>query len=311
MIDVDYRVGSMTLRELRYLVALADLGHFGRAAEACHVSQPTLSTQLKKLEEFLGVTLFERTNKVLHVTPIGEQIVAKARRMLAEAESIIELGRQRVGPLIGPLNLGVIPTLSPYLLPWLLPALRDAYPELKLTVHEDLTDRLIERLKAHKIDAALFALPIDEAELDALPLFEEPFFFACPPGHTLAKAKTVKQSDLRRQRLLLLADGHCLRDQALAVCGFAEAPPEDEGTDFRAASLETIRQMVAAGMGCTLLPAMAFGSARDHRIEVRPLAAKATRCIGLAWRKTYPKTADLKLLANVIRGNLPAAVRAA
>ena len=311
MIDVDYRVGSMTLRELRYLVALADLGHFGRAAEACHASQPTLSTQLKKLEEFLGVTLFERTNKALHVTPIGEQIVAKARRILAEAESIIELGRQRVGPLTGPLNLGVIPTLSPYLLPWLLPALGDAYPDLRLIVHEDLTDHLIERLKAHKIDAALVALPIDEEEVDTLALFDEPFFFACPPGHALAKAKTVKPSDLRRERLLLLTDGHCLRDQALAVCGLAEAPPEDEGTDFRAASLETIRQMVAAGMGCTLLPAMALGSAEDHRIEVRPLAAKATRCIGLAWRRSYPKAADLNLLANVIRGNLPPAVRAA
>ncbi len=311
MIDVDYRVGSMTLRELRYLVALADLGHFGRAAEACHVSQPTLSTQLKKLEEFLDVTLFERTNKVLHVTPIGKQIVAKARRILAEAESIAELGRRRVGPLTGPLNLGVIPTLSPYLLPWLLPALKDAYPHLRLIVHEDLTDHLIERLKAHKIDAALFALPIDEQDLDTLALFDEPFFFACPPGHSLAKAKTVKPSDLRRERLLLLTDGHCLRDQALAVCGFAEAPPEDEGTDFRAASLETIRQMVAAGMGCTLLPAMALGSAEDRHIEVRPLAAKATRCIGLAWRTTYPKSADLKLLAKVIRGNLPPAVRAA
>src|SRR5271170_346349 len=152
IIDAGYRSRSMTLSELRYIVALADHGHFGRAADACHVSQPTLSTQLRKLEEFLGVILFERTNKALHITPVGEQIVATARRMLAEAESIVELARQKTGPLTGPLNLGVIPTLSPYLLPWLLPALKKAWPDLRLIVHEDLTNHLLERLKAHRID---------------------------------------------------------------------------------------------------------------------------------------------------------------
>lgn len=309
MIDIDYRVGGMTLRELRYLVALADRGHFGRAAEACHVSQPTLSTQLKKLEQFLGATLFERTNKTVRITPIGERILAKARRILTEAESIIELGQQAAGPLIGPLNLGIIPTLGPYLLPWLLPALNDSHPDLRLIVHEDLTDHLLGRLKAHRIDAALLALPIEKENLDTLPLFDEPFFFACPPDHALAKAKEVKQSELRKEHLLLLTDGHCLRDQALAVCGFAEAPPEDEGTDFRAASLETIRQMVAAGMGCTLLPAMALGSTEKSPFEVRPLAAGASRRIGLVWRSTYPKAADLECLAHVIRGNLPSVVR--
>jgi len=301
----------MTLRELRYLIALADHGHFGRAAQACHVSQPTLSTQLRKLEEYLGATLFERTNKALHITAVGEQIIAKARRVLAEADSIVELARRKAGPLIGPLNLGVIPTLSPYLLPWLLPALKDAYLELKLIVHEDLTDHLLERLKAHRIDAAILALPIQEDELETLPLFDEPFRFACPPGHPLARAKAVKVSDLRKARLLLLTDGHCLRDQALAVCGFAEAPPEDEGTDFRATSLETIRQMVAAGMGCTLLPAMALASGQDQQLEIRPLADNASRRIGLVWRRTYPKTADLESLAKVIRGALPPTVQAA
>jgi LysR family hydrogen peroxide-inducible transcriptional activator len=311
MIDFDYRAGLMTLRELRYLVALADHGHFGRAAEACHVSQPTLSTQLRKLEEYLGATLFERTNKALHITPIGEQIVAKARRVLAEADSIVELARRKAGPLSGPINLGVIPTLSPYLLPWLLPALKDAFPELRLIVHEDLTDHLLERLKAHRIDAALLALPIDENELEALPLFDEPFFFACPPGHPLARAKAIKTSDLQKEHLLLLTDGHCLRDQALAACGFDEAPAEDEGTDFRATSLETIRQMVAAGMGCTLLPAMALGSGQDHHLEIRPLAGEASRRIGLVWRKTYPKAADLECLADVIRRTHPPSVRPA
>jgi len=301
----------MTLRELRYLVALADHSHFGRAAETCHVSQPTLSTQLKKLEEFLGVILFERTNKALHVTPIGEEIVARARRVLAEAESIIEIAHQKTGPLAGPLNLGVIPTLSPYLLPWFLPALGDAYPDLRLIVHEDMTDHLLERLKAHRIDAALLALPVDEEDLETVPLFDEPFFFACPPGHPLARAQAVKTSDLRNEHLLLLTDGHCLRDQALAVCGFAQAPPGDEGTDFRATSLETIRQMVAAGLGSTLLPAMALGGGHDPHMEVRPLSAKASRRIGLVWRRSYPKATDLGCLAEAIRHVLPPTVHAA
>ena len=301
----------MTLRELRYLVALADHGHFGRAAEACHVSQPTLSTQLRKLEAYLGATLFERTNKTLRVTPIGEKIVAKARRVLVEADSIVELARLKAAPLTGPLNLGIIPTLSPYLLPWLLPAINEGYPDLRLIIHEDLTDHLLERLKTHKIDAALLALPIEEAELEMLPLFDEPFFLACPTGHPLAGVETIKDADLRAVHLLLLTDGHCLRDQALAVCGYDKAPPEDDGTDFRAASLETIRQMVVAGMGCTLLPAMALGSGPDHQLEIRPITGEASRCIGLVWRRTYPKVADLECLADITRHSLPPTVQMA
>ncbi len=301
----------MTLRELRYLIALADLGHFGRAAEACHVSQPTLSTQLRKLEGFLGVTLFERTNKALRITPIGERIVAKARRILAEADSIVELARHQGAPLSGPLSLGVIPTLGPYLLPWLLPVLGAAFPELRLVVHEGLTDHLLGRLRSYRLDAALLALPVEGADLGATALFDEPFLFACPPGHPLARARTVRQSDLRGERLLLLTDGHCLRDQALAVCGLARAPGEDQAADFRATSLETIRQMVAAGMGCTLLPAMAVGIPGERPIEVRPLAVEASRRIGLVWRASYPKGDELELLAEAIRGHLPEAVRAA
>ena len=299
----------MTLRELRYLVALADHGHFGRAAAACHISQPTLSTQLKKLEEALGVTLFERTNKALHVTPVGVEIVARARRVLAEADAIVALARRETGPLSGPLALGVIPTLGPYLLPWLLPALKAAYPGLRLVVHEHLTDPLLERLSAYRIDAALVALPIEQEELIAEPLFDEPFYLVCPPGHRLCGTIAVGQADLRREPLLLLTDGHCLRDQALAVCGQRDRPANG-GSDFRAASLETIRQMVAAGMGCTLLPALALGD-EDQPFAVRPLAVEATRRIGLVRRKSYPQADDLERLAEVIRGNLPAAVRAA
>ena len=259
----------MTLRELRYLVTLADYRHFGRAAEACHISQPTLSTQLKKLEDDLGVVLFERTNKALHITPIGRKIVDQARRVLAEADAIVELSRETTVPLVGPLTLGVIPTLSPYLLPWLVPLLKRAYPDLRLILCEDLTDDLIDRLRAHRIDTALLALPITGQDLEIRPLFDEPFFFACPRDHPLAGAKTVSDVDLRRQRLLLLTDGHCLRDQALAVCGQREAPVEDNGADFRATSLETLRQMVAAGMGSTLLPALAVACAEDQAFPDR------------------------------------------
>ena len=300
----------MTLRELRYLVALADLGHFGRAAEACHVSQPTLSTQLKKLEDSLGVTLFERTNKTLRITPIGEQIVAKARWVLAEADSILELARRRSGPLTGPLDLGVIPTLGPYMLPWLLPPLERDYPDLSLVVHEDLTERLVDQLKAHRIDVALMALPVNDGELNALPIFDEPFFLVLPQGHRLIGARAVGQSDLRQEHLLLLREGHCLRDQALEVCSFENLPGGSRGTDIRAASLETICRMVDAGMGCTLLPAMALTGAGHHTFEVCPLDAEAFRRIGLVWRQSYPRALDLQYLTETIRRNLPGSVRA-
>ena len=300
----------MTLRELRYLVALADLGHFGRAAQACHVSQPTLSTQLRKLEESLGVTLFERTNRRLHVTPTGKRIVARARGMLSEADAIVALARSRAAPLTGPFDLGVIPTLGPYLLPWLLPPLERAYPDLRLVVHEDLTEHLLERLRAHRIDAALLALPVEDGQLDTLPLFDEPFYLALPPGHRLAGTNAAaSQSDLRREHLLLLSEGHCFRDQALAVCGFETPPDRSPGTDVRATGLETIRRMVAAGMGCTLLPAMALSGDEGREFEVRPLDIGACRRIGLAWRQSYPRPADIECLAGAVRDHLPSSVR--
>jgi LysR family hydrogen peroxide-inducible transcriptional activator len=301
----------MTLRELRYLVALADFGHFGRAAEACNISQPTLSTQLKKLEGTLGVVFFERTNKTLYITPIGRRIVDQARKVLADADALVELSRETAAPLAGPLTLGVIPTLGPYLLPWLLPLLKHAYPDLRLILHENLTDDLIQRLRSHRIDAALLALPIKGEDLETRPLFDEPFYFACPREHPLAQAKTVSDVELRREKLLLLTDGHCLRDQALAVCGQREAPIENETGDFRATSLETLRQLVAAGMGSTLMPALAVAGGEDQGFAVRPLTTGASRRLGLVWRRAYPKGADLDLLASLIREGLPPAVHAA
>ncbi|MEX2642130.1 MAG: LysR substrate-binding domain-containing protein [Acetobacterales bacterium] len=315
----------MTLRELRYLVALADHGHFGRAARACHVSQPTLSTQVRKLEAFLGVALVERTARGPQLTPVGARVVARARQALAEADAIVALAQQAAAPLSGPLSLGVIPTLGPYLLPWLVPALRRAWPALQLAVHEDLTARLAERLADHHLDAALVALPLDEMpDAGVEPLFDEPFFLAMPPDHRLARLARVREADLDSlradDRLLLLAEGHCLRDQALAACRRVEAPGMPEGGDFRAASLETIRQMVAAGMGCTLLPALALGGApcgpaayeeRGAALATRPIeAAGASRRIGLAWRRSYPRADDLRRLAETIRAALPRGVTA-
>jgi LysR family transcriptional regulator, hydrogen peroxide-inducible genes activator len=298
----------MTLNELRYVVAVAEHRHFGKAARACCISQPTLSTQIKKLETQLGVVLFERTNKSVRPTPVGDQVVGKARKVLDEIEDIRTLCRSDVQPLCGPRTLGVIPTLAPYLLPWLLPPLRHAYPTLELVVVEDITGRLIARLKEHSLDVAMVALPVAEAELIERPLFEEPFYVACPAGHPLARARAIALAELQREQVLYLADGHCLRDQALAICG---GGANGQGGDFRAASLETLRQLVAAGLGFTLLPALAIPDQGQELpgVAVRPFAGTASRRIGLICRTTYSHLDELELLAEVVVRHLPAAVR--
>ena len=320
----------MKLQDLRYLVALADHGHFGRAATACNVSQPTLSQQIKKLEEQIGVTLVERTNKSLHVTDFGEEVVARARQILIGVEAITNVGRRVSGPLSGVFGLGVIPTLGPYILPWLVPALKQEYRELRLVIREDLTAHLLERLVCHRLDAALVALPVSDERTDSLALFDEPFWFAEPnsvegptneatnrllkdgrsrgrasKGHQPSPLQTMKEEDLRGRRLLLLTEGHCLRDQALAICGTTHRDAEE---DFRATSLETVRQMVAAGMGSTLLPAMACGDFRGGAVTARPLEGGIGRRIGLVWRRSYPKVSDLHLFAQTLLNHLPSSV---
>ena len=296
----------MTLQDLRYVVALADHGHFHRAAAACAIGQSTLSTQIKKLEKQLGVTLFERTTKSVSVTAIGAEVAGRARQILTDIEAIANVGRHAAGPLTGAFSLGVIPTLGPYLLPWLVPALRRQYPELRLTVREDLTVPLLERLAAHRLDAALVALPVPDDRLEILPLFDEPFWFAETKGRHPPNAAVMKEGDLRGQRLLLLTEGHCLRDQALAICGTAD---RDADGDFRATSLQTILQMVATGLGSTLLPAMACGEAHTRAVTTRPLEAGLGRRIGLVWRRSYPKRDDLHRLAASVRDHLPQGVR--
>ena len=297
----------MTLQDLRYLVALVDHGHFGRAAEACRVSQPTLSTQIKKLEEQLGMTLFERTNRSVRVTATGEEVVARARQILVDVEAIVGVGRRVSGPLVGAFSLGIIPTLGPYLLPWLVPALADDFPDLRLAVHEDLTAALLERLVSHRLDAALVALPVADDRLETLPVFDEPFWFAEPKGRgrTAPETGAVTEDDLRGRRLLLLTEGHCLRDQVLSLC---RMPDRDQEGSFRATSLETIRQMVATGMGSTLLPAMAVQEFRNRGVTVRPLDGGVGRRIGLVWRRSYPRVRDLHLLAQTVRRHLPRSV---
>ena len=298
----------MTLAELRYLVAVADLRHFGRAAERCRITQPTLSSQLRKLEETLGVPLVERTTRFVTLTPIGETVVTHARRILEEADQIAELVRHRHGTLTSVLRLGIIPTLSPYILPLLLSKLHESFPELRLVLREDLTDNLIDALDSYTLDVLMIALPDQAGAYRVMPLFQEPFAFACPPGHKLSNRPFVTEREIAQERLLLLDEGHCLRDQALAVCG--DRAQEGADDDFRATSLETISEMVAAGIGCTLLPSMAVPhlTARQ-RLDVRPLkAAKAHRRIGLVWRPSFPRGEDLEVLGRFTQELLPECV---
>jgi len=300
----------MTLQELRYLVALADKGHFVRAAEACHVGQPTLSTQLKKLEDYLGVTLFERNKHHLMPTPIGEEIIQRARIVLDVVEQIRDLARQGHDPMDGPLRLGVIPTLGPYLVPYLLPTIRDTYPKLHLFLREDLTANLLERLRQGRLDALLLALPVHGEDIEVMELFREAFMVALPMGHPLERKQQIDEQELANQNVLLLEEGHCMRDQALAICG---STPSDQRDELKATSLETLRQMVAAGVGCTLLPALAalpgVGSVQNGMVQIRPFASPApTRIIGLAWRHRYPREATIRRLAEVVMANLPPAV---
>jgi LysR family hydrogen peroxide-inducible transcriptional activator len=300
----------MTLKELQYLVALAEQGRFGRAAVACHVGQPTLSTQLKKLEDYLGVTLFERNKHYLIPTPIGEQIVERARIALNVVEDIRQLARQGDDPMSGSLRLGVIPTLGPYLVPHLLPTIRQTYPKLHLFLREDLTANLLERLRQGRLDALLLALPIAGDDIQMMELFREPFCAALPTGHALERKEQIEQEELAGEKVLLLEEGHCMRDQALAICG---STASEEREELKATSLETLRQMVAAGVGCTLLPALAalpgVGSVNGSLVQIRPFAPPApTRMIGIAWRHRYPREKTVKRLGEVILASLPAAV---
>ncbi len=289
----------LNLRDLRYLIALAEHQHFGRAAEACGISQPTLSVQVRKLEDQLGVTLFERTSRTVAPTSACERLLQHARAVVAEADWLLAAARTLRDPLAGRFRLGIIPTLAPYLLPLIFAPLREALPALELEPWEDQTAALLERLRAHDLDAALLATEVDQPDLASRALFSEPFLAALPPDHPLAARAEVAEADLARD-ILVLTDGHCLRDQALAACGRGGA----FGGTLRASSLPTLLNMVAAGYGTTLIPGLAAGAAQDAGIVLRPLAARAGRTVRLAWRATYPRRAALDAVASVVEARL-------
>ncbi len=288
----------MNLRDLKYLVALADHRHFGKAADASFVSQPTLSTQIRKLEDELGVALVERAPRKVMLTPVGREIVERARRIVAEVEQLGEVARRSRDPEAGTVRLGIFPTLGPYLLPHVVPRIRKRFPQLELLLVEEKSDVLLQRLREGALDAALLALPVHDDQLHAEFLFEEPFLLAVPESHPLASHGPLALDDLSSQTLLLLEDGHCLRDQALDVCRTAGA---GENGGFRATSLETLRQMVAANVGVTLLPSLAVKPpvAQSDAIRLLPFRdPQPSRRIAMVWRRSSAMGDFLMQLAS-------------
>src|SRR5690606_35355890 len=295
----------MTLTELKYIVAVARERHFGRAAEACFVSQPTLSVAIRKLEDELGVTLFERGGSEVGVTAIGQRIVTQAQKVLEESASIKEIARQGHDPLAGPLRVGVIHTIGPYLLPRLVPMQIARTPQMPLLLQENFTLRLVELLRQGEIDCAIMALPLPEAGLVTQPLYDEPFVVAVPRDHEWAERKAVSSEDLKQQTMLLLGSGHCFRDQVLEVCPelsrFSAASDGIQRT-FEGSSLETIRHMVAAGIGVTVLPVTAIPEAQPRALlkylsfEGQPPA----RRVVLAWRRSFLRLAAFEALAQAV-----------
>jgi LysR family hydrogen peroxide-inducible transcriptional activator len=293
-------VADIKLKDLRYLVAVADTGHFGKAAARCFVSQPTLSAQLRKLEEYLGVDLVERQPRQALLTPAGVEVVARARRIVEASDEVVEIARSHRDPLAGRLRIAFLPTIGPYLLPFVAQRLHKALPRLELMLHEHQTEPMLERLRAGDIDMGVLALPVELDGLHAEPLYDEPFVVAMPTAHPLAERKQLRAEDLRGATLLLLEEGHCLRDQALEVCSRI---PISEKQDFRGTSLETLRQMVAADAGITLLPEFATrGSyAQSKGVAIRPFSKPVpVRHIGAVWRKSSPRGAALAAVAEVI-----------
>jgi len=291
----------MTLTDLRYLVALAETLHFGRAAAHAHVSQPTLSVAIRKLEEELGVALFERSANEVRLTDIGAEVVAQARRVLMEAAQVREIADAGKDPLAAPLKLGVIYTIGPYLLPRLVPILHKRAPRMSLAISENYTARLTESLRAGALDAIVIALPFDEPGIVTAPLYDEPFRVLLPRGHEWSRAKKIEAHQLAEQPMLLLGAGNCFRDQVLKVCPRLSAAQPLQKT-FEGSSLETIRHMVASGAGITVLPSGAADGLNSRLLEVKPFAApEPHRRVALAWRVTYPRHQAIDLLREAIQ----------
>lgn len=293
-----------TLRQLRYLSALAEHRHFGHAAEACLVTQSTLSAGLQELELILGATLVERTKRWVMLTPLGVEVERRGARLLRGAEDMVDMVQAASEPLSGSLRLGVIPTIAPYLLPRLLIPLREAHPKLKLYLREDLSARLLDGLNSGQIDAALLALPYAAEGMDVAEIGEDPFLLACLPDHPLAGKSSLCPDDLAEAELLLLEEGHCLREHALAACHLQGTR---NGEAVRGTSLHTVVQMAASGLGVTLLPRLAVeaGAVEGTGLAVRPLGTGApARMLALMWRKSSPRGTEFRQLATFVGGVL-------
>jgi LysR family hydrogen peroxide-inducible transcriptional activator len=291
-------------QQLRYLVALAEHGHFGRAAVACAVTQSTLSSGIFALERQLDAALLERTGGKRPVfTPLGRELVGRARTVLAAFTALVEAVETTRDPLTGPLRLGTIPTIGPFLLPRLMPRLRDAFPRLRLWLREDTTERLREGLDGGRLDLLLLALPCDCGDVESVTIAEDPFHLAMPPTHPLAALSEIPPHALARERLMLLEDGHCLREHALSACGLPAAATSEE---FAATSLHTLVQMVGGGLGLTLLPnlAVAGGVTAGANVTTRPLVGAFGRRIALAWRARSPRADEFRTLIPTIAAAL-------
>ncbi len=291
----------MNFRALQYFVKLAELRHFSRAAEACFVSQPTLSTQIRKLEEELGVSLVERAPRKVMLTPIGKDIAHRARHILRDIEHLKTAARRSKDPATGTIRLGIFPTLAPYLLPHVIPVIREQYPQLGMRLVEEKTEEILKMLDQGRLDAGVLALPVEDSGMELEVLFEEPFVTAMPAGHPLSDKKSIALTDLEGEELLLLEDGHCLRQHALAVCELAGA---HERLDFHATSMETLRQMVAANAGMTLMPVLSIKPPipTTANIALRPFTAPApSRTIALVWRGSSPLGPFLRQLAESLK----------
>jgi LysR family hydrogen peroxide-inducible transcriptional activator len=296
----------MTLTELKYIVAVAREKHFGHAAEACFVSQPTLSVAIKKLEDELGVTIFERGGTEISMTPLGAQIVAQAERVLEQTASIKEIAKQNKDPLAGPFRLGIIYTIAPYLLPQLVRTMIDRVPQMPLILQENFTVRLIELLRQGELDAAIMALPFAEQGLSIQPLYDEPFVVALPKQHAWADRASIASQELKSETMLLLGAGHCFRNQVLEVCPeMARFSTNGDGIarTFEGSSLETIRHMVASGIGITVLPQASVPDmqAKDGMLRYVPFSEPVpSRRVVLAWRKSFTRTAAIEAIRQAV-----------
>ncbi len=295
----------MNIRDFEYLVALDELRSFRKASERCHVTQPTLSGQLRKLEDYLGVLLVERTKRKVMLTPVGKEVVRRDRLILQEVEQIEEISVSFKDPMQGKLRMGLIPTLGPYLLPFMIPAMVQEYPRLQLFLYEEQTHILLKKLSDAELDVIILALPVSSSGLSEIELFYEPFLLALPRGHELSIQDSVSLSDLSEERILLLEDGHCLRDQALEVCMMAGAT---ENPEFQGTSLETLRHMVSAGMGVTLMPYYSVFPNSGSNPPMTYLQFDApvpSRKIGLLFRESSQRREGFLSIANTIRSSLP------